>query len=51
VASVFTATAAKLTEFQPIRRGLLVLGRHVIPTLAILTLKHNVIAWHFFNLN
>jgi len=47
VTSVFAATAAELAEFQPIGRGLLILGRHVIPTLAILALKHNVIAWHF----
>ena len=47
VTSVFSATAAELAEFQPIGRGLLILGRHVIPTLAILALKHNVIAWHF----
>jgi hypothetical protein len=46
VTSVFAATAAELAEFQPIRRGFLILGRHVIPTFAILTLKHNVIAWH-----
>ena len=46
VTSVFAATAAELAEFQPIGRGLLILGRHVIPTLAILTLKHNIIAWH-----
>ena len=48
VTSVLAATATELAEFQPIGRGLLILGRRVIPTLAILTLKHNVIAWHFF---
>ena len=47
VTSVFAATTAELAEFQPIGRGLLILGRHVIPTFAILTLKHNIIAWHF----
>ena len=46
VTSVFSATAAELAEFQPIGRGLLILGRYVIPALACLTLKHNVIAWH-----
>src|SRR6185369_14936706 len=48
VTSVFSATAAELAEFQPIGRGLLILGRHVVPTFAILTLKHNIIAWHKF---
>ena len=43
---VLATTATELAEFQPIRRGLLILGRHVVPTFAILTLKHNVIAWH-----
>jgi len=47
---VLAATATELAEFQPVGRGLLILGRHVIPALAILTLKHNVIAWHFLNL-
>ena len=46
VTSVFSATAAELAEFQPIGRGLLILGRHVVSTFAILTLKHNIIAWH-----
>ena len=50
VTSVLATTAAEFTEFQPIGRGLLILGRYVIPTLTILTLKHNVIAWHFSNL-
>jgi hypothetical protein len=43
---VLAATATEFAEFQPVGRGLLILGRHVVPTLAILTLKHNVIAWH-----
>ena len=43
---VLAATATEFAEFQAIRRGLLILGRHVVPTFAILTLKHNVIAWH-----
>ena len=50
VTSVLAATATEFAEFQAVGRGLLILGRHVVPTLAILTLKHNVIAWHFLNL-
>src|SRR6185295_18545395 len=46
VTSVFSATAAELAEFQPIGRSLLILGRYVVSTFAILTLKHNIIAWH-----
>lgn len=46
---VLTATSAELAEFQAIRRGLLVLGRRVVPTLAIGALKHNIIAWHLVN--
>ena len=46
VIRVFAATATELAEFQPVGRGLLILGRHVIPTLACLTLKHNINAWH-----
>lgn len=44
--SVFAATATELAELKPIRRGFLILGRHVIATLAFTTLKNNVIAWH-----
>jgi hypothetical protein len=47
---MLAATATELAEFQAIGRGLLILGRYVIPALACLTLKHNVIAWHRFNL-
>jgi hypothetical protein len=43
---VLAATATEFAEFQPVGRGLLILGRHVVPALTILTLKHNVIAWH-----
>jgi len=43
---VLAATATELAEFKPIGRGLLVLGRNVIPTLTIATLKHNIVAWH-----
>ena len=46
VTRVFAAAATEFAEFQAIGRGLLILGRHVVPTLTILTLKHNVIAWH-----
>ena len=46
VIRVLTATATEFAEFQPVGRGLLILGRHVVPTLTCLTLKHNVIAWH-----
>ena len=48
VTSVLAATATELAEFQPVGCGLLILGRHVVPTLAFITLKHNVIAWHRF---
>ena len=51
VTSVLAATAAEFAEFQPIGRGLLILGRHVIPTFTVLALKHNIIAWHFFTSN
>jgi hypothetical protein len=44
--SVLAATATELAELQPIRRGLLILGRNVVAALAIVTLKHNIIAWH-----
>jgi hypothetical protein len=43
---VFAATATELTELQPIRRGLLILGRYVVAALALVTLKHDVVAWH-----
>src|SRR5215207_3018882 len=46
VASVLAATTAEFAELQPVRRCLLVLGRNVVPTLTIGTLKHNIIAWH-----
>jgi hypothetical protein len=47
VISVLAATAAELAELKPIRRGLFILGRYVVATLAINTLKNNIIAWHF----
>ena len=46
VTSVLAATAAELAEFQPIRRGLLILGRYVVTALTCTTLKNNIIAWH-----
>ena len=47
MACVFAATSTKLLELKPIGRGLLVFGRDVVATLTIVTLKHNIIAWHF----
>jgi hypothetical protein len=47
--SVLAATATELTEFKPVGRGLLILGRNVVATLAVGTLKHNIIAWHNSN--
>ena len=47
--SVFAATAAELAKLKPVRRGLLILGRYVVSTLACTTLKNNIIAWHNFN--
>ncbi len=44
--SVFAATATELAELKPIRRGFLILGRYVVATFAINTLKNNIIAWH-----
>jgi hypothetical protein len=44
--SVFAATATKLTELKPVGRGLLVLSRYVVAALALITLKHDVVAWH-----
>jgi hypothetical protein len=44
--SVFAATATELAKLKPIRRGLLILGRYVVATLACTTLKNNIIAWH-----
>jgi hypothetical protein len=43
---MLAATATEFAEFQAVWRGLLILGRYVIPALACLTLQHNVIAWH-----
>jgi hypothetical protein len=43
---VLAATATKFTKLKPIGRGLLVFGRYVVAALALITLKHNIIAWH-----
>jgi hypothetical protein len=47
--SVFATTATELAELKPIRRGFLILGRYVVAAFAVVTLKNNIIAWHFFN--
>ena len=47
--SVFAATATELAEFKPVGRGLLIFGRNVVSTLTVVTLKHNIIAWHNSN--
>jgi hypothetical protein len=44
--SVFAATATKLTKLKPVWRGLLVLSRYVVAAFALVTLKHDVVAWH-----
>ena len=44
--SVFAATATELTKLKPIRRGLLILGRYIVATLTVSTLKHNVVSRH-----
>ena len=46
---MLAATATKLAELKPIGRGLLVFGSDVVATLTIVTLKHNIIAWHNSN--
>ena len=43
---VLAATATEFTKFQPIGRGLLILCRDVIPTLAFIALKNDVISRH-----
>ena len=45
---VLAATSTKLTELQPVRRGLLILGRDVVAVLAFSALKHDVVAWHIY---
>ena len=46
VTGVLAAAPTELTELQPIWCRLLVLSRNVIATLALVTLKNDVIAWH-----
>jgi hypothetical protein len=43
---VTPALIAKLFELEAIRSLLLVLGRNVIPVLALGALKRNVVSWH-----
>ncbi len=43
---VLAAATAIFAELQALLRSLLILGRHVVATLASLTLEHNVIARH-----
>jgi hypothetical protein len=40
------ALSAKLLELEAIRRLLLVLGRDVVPVLALGALKRDVVPWH-----
>jgi len=47
VISVLPATATELTKLKPVGRGLFILGRYVIPTLTLVTLKNYIVAWHF----
>jgi hypothetical protein len=49
VTSMLAATATEFAEFQTVGRGLLILGRHVVPTLTLVTLKHNVVSRHNLN--
>jgi hypothetical protein len=49
VSRVFAATATEFTKLQPVRRGLLILGRNVVPALTFVTLKHNVVSRHNSN--
>ena len=46
VISVLSATATEFAEFEALGRRLLILGRHIVPTLAYPTLEHNIIARH-----
>ena len=43
---VLAAATAELAEFEPVRRILLVLGRHVIALFALRTLQNNIISRH-----
>ena len=46
---VFAARPAKFAEFQPARRGLLVLGGGVIAVFAITALQRNNLSRHSIN--
>jgi hypothetical protein len=46
VQAVAAAAATELVHFQPVRRILLVLGRHVIPLFALGALQNYVISRH-----
>jgi hypothetical protein len=46
VTRVLTATATEFAELQSIRGRLLVFGGNVVSTLTLVTLEHNVVAWH-----
>jgi hypothetical protein len=46
VSLVLAAAAAKLIEFETLRRRFLVLRRHVVAAFALGALQHNVIARH-----
>jgi hypothetical protein len=46
VRPVAAAAAAELSEFEPLRRRLLILRRHVVAALALGALQHDVVAWH-----
>ena len=49
VRRVFAARPAKFAEFQPARRGLLVLGGGVIAVFAITALQRNNLSRHSIN--
>jgi hypothetical protein len=46
VIGVLATMATKLAKLKPVGRGLFILGRHVVAVLAVIALKHNIIAWH-----
>ena len=46
VSSMLAAASAKLAEFEPFRRRLLVFRRRIITTLTIRALQYNVVARH-----
>ncbi len=42
--TVASATATELVELQPVRRVLLVLGRHVVALFALRALKNDIVS-------